>query len=70
MSLSSVYVSPELMAFAKRADVSAVHLAAAIADADLSQLTADELAKLRASCSATPPRKPDLARAIRAVMQV
>jgi hypothetical protein len=60
--LVGLYVSPELMAFAKRADVSPVHLAAALRAVDFKQLDAAEILKLSASCTAPPPRKPDLAR--------
>lgn len=62
MHLSEIYVSPQLLAFAERADVSPTRLALALADGDLAKhLDGDELSKLRASCMA-PPVKPDLMR--------
>jgi hypothetical protein len=62
--LKNLYVSPELMAFAARAGVSAIHLAAAIAEPEhfTAHLDVDELAKLRASCTPSPVHKPDLIR--------
>ena len=59
MSLSDLYVAPELSDFARRIGVSAVNLTRALVEGDLSHLDHDELAKLRASCTAPAPRKPD-----------
>lgn len=62
--LSSVYISSELGAFAKSINVSAVRLALSIVEGDFSHLEHDELDRLRASCTAPTPRKPDPFRAL------
>ena len=69
MPLSDTYVSLELRAFATHAGVSAVNLALAFGDPErfAAILTSDELARLKASCTSTAPRKPDPIRALTSV---
>lgn len=64
MSLSSVYIAPELATFAKSIGVSPINLAQAIAESDFTYLSHDELDRLKASCTAKPTRRPDPMRAL------